>query len=143
MSASTAADPGTAARAWKGMRALVLDRYDRRKKVAELLGMSVIRVKALRELAAGPLTMGELAARLSTDPPYTTIVVDALERRGLVRRGVHPTDRRSKTVTATAAGLTAAAAAEKILNEPPAAVLALGPADVAALDRIVSKLLGQ
>ena len=72
-----------AARAWQAMRTLVLDRYDRRKKVTDALGMSFIRAKALRLVAAAPMTMRELAAGLGTDPPYTTVAVDDLERRDL------------------------------------------------------------
>jgi DNA-binding MarR family transcriptional regulator len=134
-------DTETAARVWRGLRALVLDRYDRRKEVCAALDMSFIRAKALRRLAGGPTTMRELAAALATDAPYTTLVVDDLERRGLVARSAHPDDRRRKLVTATPAGVRAARRAEEILNEPPAPVLALTGADLAALDRIVAKLL--
>jgi DNA-binding MarR family transcriptional regulator len=129
------------ARAWRGIRALVLDRYDRRREVCESLSMSFIRAKALRYLAEEPLTMRELAARLSIDAPYTTLVVDDLQRRGLVERSAHPTDRRSKIVTATPDGLAAARRAEDILNEPPDPVRQLDAADIEALDRIVARLL--
>ena len=131
-----------AAQVWRGMRALVLDRHDRRKEVCEALDMSFVRAKALRQLAAQPLTMRELTARLATDPPYTTVVVDDLERRGLVVRSAHPTDRRSKIVTATPAGVTAAGRAEEILNQPPEPIRQLDAAELAALDRIVTRLLG-
>jgi DNA-binding MarR family transcriptional regulator len=135
-------EPETATRVWQGMRALVLEQHDRRKEVCEALGMSFIRVKALRRVAAtGPVTMRELAADLSTDAPYTTLVVDDLERRGLVERRVHPTDRRSKTVTVTREGARAALTAEGILGEPPEPLLALGPDDLAELDRLVARLL--
>lgn len=130
-----------AARAWRGMRTLVLERHDRRRQVATTLGVSFIRTKALRALLAGPMTMRELAAALATDAPYTTLVVDGLERRGLVARSVHPRDRRSKIVTVTPEGGRVARAAEAILNAPPASLLRLSPADLAALDRIVASLL--
>jgi DNA-binding MarR family transcriptional regulator len=58
-----------------------------------------------------------------------------------VERSAHPTDRRSKIVTATPAGLKAAELAEAILGEPPAPVRDLDPADLAALDRIIARLL--
>ncbi|WP_433421292.1 MarR family transcriptional regulator [Microtetraspora malaysiensis] len=51
--------------------------------------MSFIRVKALRLVATGPLTLRRLAEQLTTDPPYTTVVVADLERRGLVERTPH------------------------------------------------------
>jgi DNA-binding MarR family transcriptional regulator len=138
--AEQAADP--AARVWQAMRALVIDRYDRRKKVCDALGMSFIRAKALRRVADGPMTMRELAAALGTDPPYTTVVVDDLERRGLVTRTVRAGDRRSKIVAITPDGAEQAALAERILNDAPRPVRELPAADLAALDRILSSLLG-
>jgi DNA-binding MarR family transcriptional regulator len=135
--------PGdVAARVWQAMRTLVLDRYDRRKKVCDALGMSFIRAKALRQVAAGPMTMRELAAGLGTDPPYTTVAVDDLERRGLVVRTVRAGDRRSKLVSITPAGLEQARLASEILNAPPRPVRELPAADLATLDRILSHLAG-
>ncbi|KJK57251.1 hypothetical protein UK12_17660 [Saccharothrix sp. ST-888] len=122
------------------MSFLVLKQENRRSEVEEALGMSFFRVKALRRLLTGPLTMRELTASLSTDKPYTTLVVDELERRGFVERNVHPDDRRSKIVTLTAAGTAAAEQAEHILSRPPHTLLALGPEDLAALDRVMAKL---
>jgi DNA-binding MarR family transcriptional regulator len=130
-----------AARVWQGMRQLVLERYDRRQQVCEALGMSYSRVKAVRMLSGGAMTMRELAAELPADAPYTTLVVDDLERRGMATRSVHPFDRRSKIVTATAAGLEAAATAERMLGEPPAALSGLAAEDLRALERIVTRLL--
>ena len=145
--ATRPAGPGTAdpdemaARAWQAMRALVTDRYDRRKKVCDALGMSFIRAKALRRIAGGPMTMRELAAALGTDPPYTTVVVDDLERRRLVTRTVRAGDRRSKIVAITPAGDEQARLAERILGDPPRPVRELPGEDLAALDRILAALL--
>ncbi|MET7399457.1 MarR family transcriptional regulator [Dactylosporangium sp. NPDC005572] len=133
-------DTEAAARAWRALRALVLDQYDRRKEVCEALGMSFVRVKALRRIAGGAVTLRELAADLHTDAPYTTLVVDDLERRGLVRRAPHPTDRRAKLVTVTEAGQAAAARAEGLLNEPPPPLLALDAGDLAQLNDIIDRL---
>jgi DNA-binding MarR family transcriptional regulator len=129
-----------ASRVWQRMRALVLERHDTRRDVAQALEMSFIKVKALRQVAGEALTMRELAERLTIDGPYATLVVDELERRGLVERTVHPDDRRRRIVTATAAGREMAEVAERILNSPPAAVLALDEADLTALDRIMAKV---
>jgi DNA-binding MarR family transcriptional regulator len=139
---SAAGHAETAARVWRGMRTLVLDLHDRRKEVCDALGLSFVRAKALRSLAVGPLTMRQLAERLATDAPYTTVVVDDLQRRGLVRRSPHGGDRRLRIVTLTPAGADAAEVAERILGRPPAPVGDLDDADLAALDRIVAKLLG-
>ena len=135
-----AAQTQKAAQAWRGLRTLVLEQHDRRKEVSSALGMSFVRVKALRWIAGAPLTMRELANHLQTDAPYTTLVVDDLEKRDLVRREPHPADRRAKLVTATAAGLAAATVAEDILNEPPPPLLALDDGDLTALIRIISRL---
>jgi DNA-binding MarR family transcriptional regulator len=130
-----------AAQAWQAMRALVTDRYDRHKKVCDALGMSFIRAKALRRISGTPMTMRELAATLGTDPPYTTVVVDDLERRGLVTRTVRAGDRRSKIVAITPDGADQADLAERILGDPPAPVRALPEEDLAALGRILTVLL--
>lgn len=131
----------TAARAWQAMRALVTDRYDSRKKVCEALGMSFIRARALRRIASGQSTMRELAAALGTDPPYTTVVVDDLERRGLVTRTVRDGDRRSKIVTITPAGAEQARLAGRILGDPPRPLRDLPAGELADLDRILARLL--
>jgi len=131
-----------AGHAWRGLRVLVLDRHDRRRAAGEALGMSYNRVKALGRIAEAPLTLRELARFLVIDAPYATVIVDDLARRGLVERTVHPADRRSRVVHATAQGRAAAAEAGRVLDTPPPALLALDPGDLAALDRIVGRLLG-
>ncbi|GAB2925801.1 MarR family winged helix-turn-helix transcriptional regulator [Nonomuraea fastidiosa] len=128
-------------RVWAAMQDLVLRQENRRKEVADALGMSFYRVKALRHLlSSGPMTMRELTADLATDKPYTSLMVDDLERRGYVTRSVSPEDRRSKIVTLTPAGTAAAEEAERIMARPPRSLLALGPDDLAELDRIMAKL---
>ncbi|MFR9803476.1 MarR family winged helix-turn-helix transcriptional regulator [Pseudonocardia sp. RS010] len=129
-----------AARAWGRMRALVLDQHDRRREACEAVGLSFVRVKALLEVARAPGTLSELADRLSVDRPYATVVVDDLQRRGLVGREHHPEDRRCKIVSATAEGERAAATARAILGDPPPALRALPPGDLAHLDRILAAL---
>ncbi|MFD0665246.1 MarR family winged helix-turn-helix transcriptional regulator [Thermocatellispora tengchongensis] len=114
-----------AERVWRGLRSLVLERHERRREVCDALGMSFIRVKALRSLAASPKTMRELAADLLIDAPYATLVVDDLVRRGLARREVHPEDRRSRIVRVTPEGTEAAARADSILSAPPPPLLSL------------------
>jgi len=128
---------------WQQLRSLVLDRGDYRRAVSDALGMSFFRVKALRRVAAAPLTMRELAAALTTDASYTTIVVGDLERRGLVSRSAQAGDRRAKVVTATAAGRRAARRANKILATPPASMARLAESDLAALERVVASMTDQ
>ena len=103
--------------------------------MSDALGMSFARAKALRRIYKEPSTMGELATYLGIDAPYMTIVVDDLERQGLVERKPHPTDRRAKLVETTARGQELARRARAILNRPPAELAALPEAELTALLR--------
>jgi DNA-binding MarR family transcriptional regulator len=134
-------DPATSA--WQSMRTLVLDLHDRRGAVSEAIGMSYLRAKALRLLLAGPLPMRDLCAALVTDPPYISVIVDDLEKRGLVEREVNPVDRRSKLVRITAAGRAVARTADRIQSAPPQPLGSLTDAEVKTLDRILRKLVEQ
>jgi len=115
---------------------LVLDNQ-RRREVSDALGLTFGRIKALRRVAWSPRTMGELAAALGIDAPYATLLVDELERQGLVERRPHPTDRRVKVVAATPSGAAAARRAEEIMSRPPAALAELPVADLETLARIL------
>jgi DNA-binding MarR family transcriptional regulator len=130
-----------AERAWGAMRTLVLELSDRRAQVAAALGMSFVRVRALRRLARSPMTMRDLATALSIDRPYTTVVIDDLEARGLVARRPDGDDRRRKIVAVTAEGRRLAREAEAILNVPPPQLTALPAEDLAALDRILEAVV--
>ncbi|MEU8953188.1 MarR family transcriptional regulator [Streptomyces sp. NPDC048518] len=131
----------TATRVWQGMNTLVLDRHNRRKAVAESLGMSFSRIRALRRLTGDPITLRDLTERLGSDPPYTSVIVDDLVRRGLAERITNPDDRRSKLVHLTEEGRATAARATAILTTPPDALLELPAEDIEALDRVLAKLL--
>ena len=129
-----------AARSWSRLRTLVLELHDHRKEVSAAMELGFIRAKALIRVAADPCKLRDLAVRLGTDAPYTTLIVDDLEKRGLVVRTPHPDDRRSKVVTATEAGLAAARTGQAILDEPPTALRGLDAADLVTFDRIVEQL---
>src|SRR4051812_2730263 len=88
-------EPVTARDVWLLMSDLVLDNQ-RRREVADATGLSFGRTRAVRRVARKPMSMGDLAAALGIDPPNATVLVDELERLGLVRRRPHPTDRRAK-----------------------------------------------
>jgi DNA-binding MarR family transcriptional regulator len=135
------AEPDLAACAWRAMSDIVLNQ-NRKAAVSEALGMSFARVRALRRLSAQPQTLRALAERLGADPPYATLIVDDLEKRGLAQRTPHPEDRRAKLVELTAAGRAAAARADAILDEPPAALRDLPAEDLAALLRVLDRLGG-
>jgi DNA-binding MarR family transcriptional regulator len=118
------------------MSDLVLDN-ERRREVSDALGLSFGRIRALRRIAASPMTMGEVAAALGIDAPYATLVVDELERQGLVERRPHPTDRRIKLVATTARGTAAARRANEILGRLPAGLATLAGPELEELARIL------
>ena len=132
---------GRARQAWDAMRTLVLDSHDRRAEVCAALGMSFFRIKVLRRVAAGPVTMSELVERLRSDAPYVSIVVEDLVGRGLVVRTSHPDDRRRKIVSVTQEGAAAAARAEEVLGRPPAALEALPDEELKALEQALARML--
>ena len=125
--------------AWQRIRALFYD-DNRRGEVSASIGLSWVKVKALRRLLAGPMTMRELAQALATDKPYITQVVDALEKRGLVTRSVDTRDRRCRIATLTEAGRETALRSEEMLTRPPEVLAALSDRDLAELGRILARL---
>lgn len=125
--------------AWDRIRTMVYD-DNRRGEVSATLGLSWVKIKALRRLKAGPMTMRELAEALVTDKPYITQIVDALESRGLVTRSVDVHDRRCRIATLTEAGREAAWRSEEILTRPPAALARLSERDLAELTRILASI---
>jgi DNA-binding MarR family transcriptional regulator len=77
----------------------------RLRRVDDATGLPAPQLSALSVIAhAGPITLGALATAEQVRPPTMTKVVGALEEAGLVRRTVHPSDRRVTTVSVTAAG---------------------------------------
>jgi MarR family transcriptional regulator, organic hydroperoxide resistance regulator len=67
------------------------------------LGLTAAQATALRELN-GPMTMSELAERMSCEPSNATVVIDKLEGQGLIERRPHATDRRAKQLVLTDKG---------------------------------------
>lgn len=67
------------------------------------LGLTAAQATALRELS-GPMTMSELAERMSCEPSNATYVVDKLQNQGLIERRPHLTDRRAKQLVLTSKG---------------------------------------
>ncbi|MEU7133686.1 MarR family transcriptional regulator [Streptomyces sp. NPDC046261] len=76
---------------------------DHVRERAATLGLTAPQATALRELT-GPMTMRELADRMSCEPSNATFVIDKLEKQGLIERRPHPTDRRAKQLVLTPEG---------------------------------------
>jgi DNA-binding MarR family transcriptional regulator len=131
-----------AERAWHLLVELVMEtRGEWRRKVAEATGLPFSRARALWRLERGPRTLAELAQDLGTDAPAATVLINALEARGLVKREAHPTNRRAKQVSLTAAGRRMLAVVATITDQPPPALTGLLQAELAALRRTLEKLV--
>jgi DNA-binding MarR family transcriptional regulator len=131
-------------RVWRAIVALVMDtRGDWRRKVSEATGLPFTRTRALRRLAAGPLTLRALAESLGTDAPAATVAVNDLEQRGLVTRCEHPEDRRAKLVSLTAAGREKLRAEKNVSDHAPEPLASLSREDVKVLARIFEGRAGK
>ena len=121
------------------MTHLVLGPHDMRQAVSDATGVSFSRARVLRRLLGGPAKMSDLAARLGTDKPYLTIMIEDLVKRGLVTRMVAADDRRVKVVALTDTGREVATAAERIVSEPAPGLYQLNPEELATLVRLLEK----
>src|SRR3954452_8879700 len=72
-------------------------RVDMSVTLTQLSAMATLR-------KSGAMSAGELANHERVQPPSMTKVLANLEERGLVRREVHPTDRRQAIIAITDAG---------------------------------------
>jgi DNA-binding MarR family transcriptional regulator len=138
-----AARSGLAGSVWELMSGFVRS-HDPADELRQALGLGrgTGRVKALMSLAAGPLSLAELAQAIGTDPPYATIIVNELQALGLLSRTPDASDRRRKTVTLTASGRDAVRKAQDIISRPPSPLRDLPAADLARLREVLEQLNG-
>lgn len=108
--------------------------------MSEATGLPFGRVRALKRLVDGPLPLHALAESMSVDAPAATVVVNDLERRGLVVREPHPTNRRTKLVSLTPAGREVVARAKAAPQAAPETFAKLSAAQLAALQKILDAL---
>jgi DNA-binding MarR family transcriptional regulator len=113
---------------------------DRRKPLRDVLDLGPGKVQLLMMLADAPMTLRDIAAAFGIDAPAATVTIDKLQARGLVKRTPHPDDNRRKLVHLTDPGREVATRGKQILTEPPVALAALPPEDLAALEKIMSQL---
>ncbi|EKF22394.1 marR family protein [Mycolicibacterium hassiacum DSM 44199] len=126
---------------WRALAAFVIDNRDSwRRAVVEATGLPFSRIRILRRLRRGPMTVKELAAAATLDAPATTVAVTDLQQRGLVVRAPDPANRRCKTVSLTAAGEEVLRRIDEVDDPAPEAFAALDGADLAALRRVLAKL---
>jgi MarR family 2-MHQ and catechol resistance regulon transcriptional repressor len=106
-----------------------LDAYGRLQRAAAVtaaaadaslarFGLSASQLGVLETLdQRGPLHQQEIARTLGRSKAQMTAIIDALEKRGLVRRERHATDRRYTTVTLTDEGRALLAEAAPVRGE--------------------------
>jgi DNA-binding MarR family transcriptional regulator len=126
---------------WRLLTHLVMDTRDQWKRtVTERTGMPFSRIRVLRRLRPGPLSVKDLARAATMDAPATTVVVNDLEQRGLVVREIDPANRRCKLVTLTPAGDAVCDLAMTTPDPPPDSLSALSPAELRALHDLLRKI---
>jgi DNA-binding MarR family transcriptional regulator len=108
---------------------------------ADELGLTLPMLKALLELEPGSgLSMRNLAEMWNCDASFVTVVVDGLERRGLVERQVADYDRRIKTVELTPEGVATRERALDAAYAPRAGFLALTASEQETLAKLLRKM---
>jgi|SRR5947209_547601 len=80
---------------------LVLDEIDRRRRMVAHLSATASQILAVVEGAGEPVSPHVIAERLLVTSGTMTSLLDTLERRGLIRRVPHPTDRRKLLIDIT------------------------------------------
>ena len=116
---------------------------DQLEAALETVGLSVTKQSALTQLAAAsePLTLGELASRLSCVRSNITQLVDRLEADGLVRRIADPSDRRSIRAELTPVGVEKQASGAEALAKVQREIAAqISGADLIGLEAALAAL---
>ena len=128
---------------WRAMSSLVIDNRDSWKRaVVERSGLPFSRIRVLRRLARGPMTVKQVAVAATMDAPAATVAVNDLEDRGLVVRTPEPTNRRCKVVSLTGAGRDMVQTIDETDDPAPDILLGLGEAELRKLQTILAKLSG-
>lgn len=84
-------------------------------KAHELTRTGFLLLSTLRIARAHSRPLGQLGRQMMVHPTTVTLVIDQLEKRGLVRRTRHATDRRTILAELTSAGLAAVTGASEDL----------------------------
>jgi DNA-binding MarR family transcriptional regulator len=126
---------------WRLLTTLVMDSRDQWKRaIADRTGLPFSRIRILRRLRPGPLTVKQLAHAATMDAPATTVCVNDLEERGLVIREIDADNRRRKLVSITGSGRAVLAMALATPDPAPEAFAALPDSELATLQGILGKL---
>ena len=126
---------------WRSMAAVVIDNRDSWKRtVVERSGLPFSRIRILKRLSRGSMSVKELAHAATIDAPAATVAVNDLEDRGLVAREIDPTNRRSKIVSLTAAGEAMVREIDEITDPAPEALAALDDTELKQLQSILVRV---
>lgn len=106
---------------------------------ATALGLTAAQGVALRELTR-PMTLRELAERMSCEPSNATFVADRLEEQGYLERHPHPGNRRAKQIVLTPEG---AELRERLLDllSKDSPLAPLSPDEQEVLQRLLARAL--
>lgn len=128
--------------AWRTITRLLLDQgHERMVEASSAEGLSPGLLKTLFHLEPGAgAPMRDLADHWRCDASYVTSLADALERRDLVERRPHPTDRRVKMIALTEKGLAVRERAFERLSEPPPAFESLTAGEQRQLRDLLRKV---
>ncbi len=126
---------------WRAMAALVIDNRDSWKRaVVERSGLPFSRIRVLRRLAGGPMTVKQVAQAATMDAPAATVAVNDLEGRSLVVRTPDPTNRRCKMVSLTEAGRDMVRAIDAVDDPAPDVLARLDDIELKELRALLEKL---
>lgn len=126
---------------WSKMVSLVSDgQTDWKRAVVAEVGIPFSRVRVLRRLVDGPLTLKALAEAAIIDAPAATVNVNDLERRGLVERAADPANGRVKLVSITPEGRDMVARVARVHYPAPSGVDTLTRDELARLARLLDHI---
>lgn len=126
---------------WQLMASVVHQNRDGWKRaVVEQSGLPFSRIRVLKRLASGPMTVKGVADAATMDAPAATVAVNDLEERGLVVRQIDPNNRRCKTVSITDQGRELVERIDSVEDPAPPAFAALSDAELLALQELLRKL---
>ena len=132
-----------AAQAWSALGRLFFEHgKPRMMAVNEEFELAPAQGMTLR-LLDEPRPMGDLAVRMHCDNSNMTGIIDRLEERGLVVRGVAEYDRRVKLIALTDEGRRVRDELDRRMAEPPEAIAKLSAADQRTLRDVLRRALAE
>jgi DNA-binding MarR family transcriptional regulator len=127
---------------WQSVVHAVFRRREHMATQAAKFDVTLPQAQLLRLLEHAPArNMGALADALSCDASNITGLVDRLEARGLITRGLAKNDRRVKTILITRRGSKLVAELTKLMFEPPDELRKLSSVQLSALNDLVELAL--